>query len=661
MAITVSALTSGGSGTDATSYTTASVTPTANRLILGWVLQNVSGAVPTPSLSGNGLTWVEVRTVGFDTTGTRYSLSLFRAMGSSPTTGAITISYGATTVGGCTYSFLEFDGVDTTGLNGAGAVVQSAQYPVSPPSSASTSGSITLAAFGSSNNMAAAGFCWEAAEQGTAGASYTKLPSTNPTNTGPSQSILTEYLLNSTAPSASWTTSAQAGGIAVEVKAGSGGGAAIQQGHWRWFGDVAAPAAGDAIAAEDATPTLTGAQTRDGILRLRLGINETSAAASSLKVVSLQYSTDQANWNAVQEITPTSGNEGWWIRYAAGASTAGNTIASLLLSDTTQSGKYHEAGTTPTETLNASAKLEVDFALRIHWPPPDTTIYLRAVWDGVPLTGATVVALTTSTAPNRTRSITKLDADGSQKTSREIRWAAWPRTYYDGTRWWFFTVQPLTPQTLRSWYWDGTGDTWTAGATVALGDDSHQSRHSFAFANVAGTPTVYAHVGQSSSTRTVVKGTISGTTLTWQTPQTFAQVSDRHRQVARDDGGFVWIAGETAATGLWVKRSTSADTLTAWQTTVNVADTNIVSGDVLALVGLASDKVLLLWRAANGTPINSCVITAGAAGSVVAASSTAATNTEDWGVCRFGGNVYLLHSDSASTGGSSAGGVWSTE
>src|SRR3990167_10939569 len=123
MAITQTTLTGAASTADATSYTTASISPGANRLILAFVYGFHSiGTDVTPTLSGNGLTWVNINHRGLGCS--NENMTLFRAMGSSPSAGAVTIDYGANTMDAGVWSIMEFDGVDTSGTNGSGAIVQ---------------------------------------------------------------------------------------------------------------------------------------------------------------------------------------------------------------------------------------------------------------------------------------------------------------------------------------------------------------------------------------------------------------------------------------------------------------------------------------------------------------------------------------------------------
>jgi len=52
----------------------------------------------------------------------------------------------------------------------------------------------------------------------------------------------------------------------------------VAQGGWRWFADTAAdPAIGDALAAEQVVPQLTGAQVQNVVLRLRVQLRSFDA------------------------------------------------------------------------------------------------------------------------------------------------------------------------------------------------------------------------------------------------------------------------------------------------------------------------------------------------------------------------------------------------
>jgi len=147
MAIGITALTSGSDGTNLSAYSTASVSPAGNALALIAVYNGNTagtGSVYPTSITGNGLTWVQVDSQTIDSA--YDGVSLWRAMGASPSTGVITINFAAAQEW-CEWSVVEWTGVDTTGTNGSGAVVQSAKG-----GSTGTGLTVTLSAFGSANN-----------------------------------------------------------------------------------------------------------------------------------------------------------------------------------------------------------------------------------------------------------------------------------------------------------------------------------------------------------------------------------------------------------------------------------------------------------------------------------------------------------------------------
>src|SRR5206468_3384084 len=127
-AISATDLAEGGvSGSNIKSVPTQSIAPGANRLILAWILTTDNQTPDVATLSGNGLTWVLVGLAYWNPSGPYFgdNITLFRAMGASPTAGSVTISYpsGQQSIA---WSIVEFSGVDTSGTNGSGAFVQSA-------------------------------------------------------------------------------------------------------------------------------------------------------------------------------------------------------------------------------------------------------------------------------------------------------------------------------------------------------------------------------------------------------------------------------------------------------------------------------------------------------------------------------------------------------
>src|SRR3989442_2758141 len=149
-AISATDLTAGGASGNPKSATTASIAPGANQLVLAWVASTATPTPGVPTLSGNGLTWV----IMAGAVGSR--ISLFRAMGASPTAGPVTIDFGSSTQKSIAWSIVEFSGVDTSGTNGSGAIVRTA---TGYDGAAGPSGlTITLAAPVGSGNATAGGF-----------------------------------------------------------------------------------------------------------------------------------------------------------------------------------------------------------------------------------------------------------------------------------------------------------------------------------------------------------------------------------------------------------------------------------------------------------------------------------------------------------------------
>ena len=179
-----------------------------------------TGTAPSATgVSGAGLTFTEIGTTG----GLLYSgspgvrrMQAWRALvGSGATTGSIAISLDGVSTG-MDAVLLEFDGMDVSGANGSGAVVQSASKAGS-----ATSLTVTLSAFGSSGNRPVAFFNHRVTEATTEEPGYTELDDAS--HSAPSAGAECEWHASTadTTPSASWPTAASVGGFAIEVKAGA--------------------------------------------------------------------------------------------------------------------------------------------------------------------------------------------------------------------------------------------------------------------------------------------------------------------------------------------------------------------------------------------------------------------------------------------------------
>lgn len=144
---TPSVLDSGTNTVDATSFATNSNTPAANQPLYLAVGSSATSAAAPTSVTGNGLTWVQVLTQQNGAANRR--LTVYRAAGAAPTAGAITIDFGAQTQSAVAWILVQFANANITGTNGSGATVQS----TSSAFATSTTGNLTLSAFEHANNV----------------------------------------------------------------------------------------------------------------------------------------------------------------------------------------------------------------------------------------------------------------------------------------------------------------------------------------------------------------------------------------------------------------------------------------------------------------------------------------------------------------------------
>jgi hypothetical protein len=140
----------------ATSYTVAtSNAPSANALVLVAVINSKASAPDTPTLTGHGMTWVQVLTTNFNVLATPIArLTVFRGMtNNTPTATALVADFAGATQTGCNIRAVNCSNALSTGSHGANAVIQA----VANGANASANPSITLAALNSSgrNNVVA--------------------------------------------------------------------------------------------------------------------------------------------------------------------------------------------------------------------------------------------------------------------------------------------------------------------------------------------------------------------------------------------------------------------------------------------------------------------------------------------------------------------------
>ena len=223
-AVSCALLTQNSDATNVDNHSTASVTPTSNALVLVFwrSVRNGTDGLTTPTITGNSLTWVPVTDQRFSQAGAPESrITVVRSLGASPSAGAINAAYdSAVTNVNASWAVVECTGIDTSGTNGSGAVVQSTQGV----QLAGTSLTLTLAAFGSAGNATIAGFALDNDLAITNEGGYTELADTGTDDSGLGGQLEVEFLAsNDTSPSATYS-SADAGGVAIEIKAAAAAG-----------------------------------------------------------------------------------------------------------------------------------------------------------------------------------------------------------------------------------------------------------------------------------------------------------------------------------------------------------------------------------------------------------------------------------------------------
>ncbi len=199
----------------ATSFASASITPTADRLQLAVIASvRVAGSVGTPTASGCGLTWAQVATIDISVI---RRITVFRALGASPTPGAVTFDWTGQTQDRFLCSMFEVSDTDLSGANGSGAIVQTrAQAFASGTGFTNT----LLAALEHANNVNFTVVLHRGVgSQITPDADFSELSDIN--TTGTTARLETEWARNQIDCSPSWTTADSSAAISIEIKAGT--------------------------------------------------------------------------------------------------------------------------------------------------------------------------------------------------------------------------------------------------------------------------------------------------------------------------------------------------------------------------------------------------------------------------------------------------------
>jgi hypothetical protein len=212
--ITHTVLTSGHDPTNTQTYTTASIAPAPNTLVIVAVLTHQgSAAAPSPTLTGGGMaSWEVVATVAYDGSTPLDRLTIYRAMSTSPGSGSITIK-SSVTVSNCQWIVSQWSGVDVSGTNGSGAIVQTGSS-----SGTSVNGlTVTLAPFASSSDAAYGAFgVASATAVVTAGSGFTTIDQ-QPSGESTIGDLFAEWAVNLNSINATWS-SKSAGALGIEIK-----------------------------------------------------------------------------------------------------------------------------------------------------------------------------------------------------------------------------------------------------------------------------------------------------------------------------------------------------------------------------------------------------------------------------------------------------------
>lgn len=208
-------VTASSSNTDATTYTTASVTLKAGVLYLMSVENSHGSSATAVSSIDNGPTFTSRSTTQFNTNLNR--VSIWSAVPTVDYTGTLVINFGATTQTGAVWSLNAFYHVDTASSDG---IVQNATGTGN-----STTPLATLAAFGSSANATFGAFGAASGISGTPSSGYMELSDNSATT--PAQALQTDYRPDNDTTVDETITSAQWGACAVEIKSLGTGALAI--------------------------------------------------------------------------------------------------------------------------------------------------------------------------------------------------------------------------------------------------------------------------------------------------------------------------------------------------------------------------------------------------------------------------------------------------
>jgi Galactose oxidase-like, Early set domain/Bacterial Ig-like domain (group 1)/Invasin, domain 3/Bacterial Ig-like domain (group 2) len=370
--ITQTLLTSGSNATNQKVYTTATISPSPNALITVAVLMRRSSGALSPSVTGGGMSaWEPVASVDFDTPTTPTKrLVVFRALSASPGSGPITITF-AGSVSNCQWIVSQWDGVDVTGANGEGAIVQID----SARSEAASDLAVTLNAFADANDVAYG--IVGVAENGPTVTPAPQFTEIAEESSGERSALQAEWATNQVAVGESWGSLTKAGMLAIELKAGvgSGGGSGVSAS----LSTVAASPT--SITADGATSTVT--------------VTAKDASGNPISGATVVLAATGTGNTLTQPAGPTD---------ASGVATG--TLASTVAEPKTVSAKIDGTAITQTATVTVTpgpldaGQSTVEAAPTTIAPGSGTATITVTAKDanGNPISGLTVVLATTGSA-----------------------------------------------------------------------------------------------------------------------------------------------------------------------------------------------------------------------------------------------------------------------
>jgi hypothetical protein len=210
-------LTAGSSVNASSNFATTTITPGAGRLVLAFVLSRKVGGPGTPTASRNSLTWQQVAST-LNVAAGNSRITCFRAMGPAPSAGPLTLDFAGQQQEACAWSVFEYDSVDGTGTDGSGAVAQQQTTSGSGTTLAVTLGPLADAAA----SVVVGGIALGINETVMAGAGFVQID-LQPFLQGTTRGTLEteDRTGGSSTVNWSWPAMANAGAIALEVRAAS--------------------------------------------------------------------------------------------------------------------------------------------------------------------------------------------------------------------------------------------------------------------------------------------------------------------------------------------------------------------------------------------------------------------------------------------------------